>query len=58
MAKYKVYATNKVYLETIVEANSAEEAWEKVDRDWIVDDFTATDAEFQMEAKWTVGEVE
>lgn len=46
MTKYTIEAVRRIYLRADVEANSREEAFEIVDREFIDDDFEVTNSDF------------
>lgn len=49
MPKFRVYATNKQYLEGIIEAPTLEEAQRIADHELIVDDFEVVTCTFDMD---------
>jgi hypothetical protein len=50
MPKFTVYATITIHLETEIEADTYEEAYEYADNELISGDFEAVNQEFKLEA--------
>lgn len=49
MPKYRVHAVKRIYLTTVIEANSLEEAEKFADYELITDDFAEENTDFTLE---------